>query len=333
MSLTVEQQRLINMYVSQYNQTNTHIDRLLESLDDIRNNIQSVLLGNYNYNYNYSRQNRANRFNRGNYRYTNNTNNYSSSNYLNSYINNLINDRSGGNVFPINESAYTRIFNRVPQNNTNTNTIFNNFLNSTVAVLPTAEQIGRATHSVRYGDIPNPLSLSCPISLEPFNDNDMVRQIRYCEHVFSESQITQWFNNNVRCPVCRYDIRNYVSDELNNETNEINETNETNENIIEEPRIDTPPTPIPRTNSLPNIVRNPVTNQIDQLSFDITGSTLANNLLQNFTSQIFQTLLSGGSTYDASNNMFWDVSHNIFVDPSFNTILFDAISGSFNNNI
>jgi len=334
MNLSVDQQRLINMYVTQYNQTNAHIERLMDTLDDIRNNIQSVVLGNNNY---YSRQNRSNRFNRSNYRYTN-TNNSSSTNYLNTYINNLLNNRntSTNNVFPINETAYTRLFNRYPNNdnnNNNTNSFFNNFLNSTVPVRPTMEQIDRATHSVRYGDIPNPVSLSCPISLETFNDNDIVRQIRHCEHVFSESQITQWFNTNVRCPVCRYDIRNYVANDTTN--NNIN-TNEPNDHLEEEPRSESPPTPIPMTNSVPNIVRNPITNQIEHLSFDITGSSLANNLLQNFTNQMFQTLLGGSTTdsiYDASNNMFWDISHNIFVDPSFNTILFEAIAGSFNNNI
>ena len=35
-NLTPEQQRLVNMYVNQYNQTNSHIDFLLDMLDEIR---------------------------------------------------------------------------------------------------------------------------------------------------------------------------------------------------------------------------------------------------------------------------------------------------------
>jgi hypothetical protein len=34
-NLTPEQQRLIAMYINQYNQTNTHIDILLDMLDEI----------------------------------------------------------------------------------------------------------------------------------------------------------------------------------------------------------------------------------------------------------------------------------------------------------
>jgi len=312
--LTVDQQRLINMYVAQYNHTNNHIERLMDMLDDIRNNIQSVIIGN-----NYSRPNRANRFNRNN-RYSTNY----SSNYLNTYINSLLNDRNTNtnNIFPINETVYTRLFNRYPQSQTNnTSSIYNNFLNSVVAVRPTREQIERATRVVRYGDIPNPLSLTCPISLDAFNDTDAVRQIRYCEHIFSQSQFNQWFNTNVRCPVCRYDIRNYAANDTaatasSGETNmglESEQNQGQEQETIEEPRIATD------RNVEPNIVRNPVTNQIDHLTFDITGTTLANNLLQNFTSQMFQSLLST------------DASNNLFVDPSFNTILFDAIVGSFNN--
>jgi hypothetical protein len=76
MSLTLEQQRLINMYVTQYNQTNAHIDHLLNMLDDIRNNIHINLVGNNNYP-------RQNQFNRS--RHTSQTPN-TTSNYLNTYI-------------------------------------------------------------------------------------------------------------------------------------------------------------------------------------------------------------------------------------------------------
>jgi beta-glucosidase/6-phospho-beta-glucosidase/beta-galactosidase len=43
-----ERQNLINMYISQYNQTNLHIERLFNTLDDIRNNINN-LIGNNAY--------------------------------------------------------------------------------------------------------------------------------------------------------------------------------------------------------------------------------------------------------------------------------------------
>ena len=39
----------------------------------------------------------------------------------------------------------------------------------------------------------------------------MVTVIRFCGHIFYTEQLNTWFTSNCRCPVCRYDIRNYNS--------------------------------------------------------------------------------------------------------------------------
>ena len=39
----------------------------------------------------------------------------------------------------------------------------------------------------------------------------MVTVIRFCGHIFSTGSLNTWFTTNCRCPVCRYDIRNYNS--------------------------------------------------------------------------------------------------------------------------
>jgi len=80
---------------------------------------------------------------------------------------------------------------------------------SPVEVYPTQSQIEAATRRVRYCDIVSPLNRSCPISLENFEDNDMVSVIRQCGHIFKTDELNTWFRSNCRCPVCRYDIRNY----------------------------------------------------------------------------------------------------------------------------
>ena len=33
--------------------------------------------------------------------------------------------------------------------------------------------------------------------------------ILYCGHLFSPNELANWFQSNVRCPICRYDIREY----------------------------------------------------------------------------------------------------------------------------
>ena len=68
----------------------------------------------------------------------------------------------------------------------------------------------------------------------------MVSVIRFCGHIFRQDQLNTWFSSNCRCPVCRYDIRNYnsrTSSEFfeQNNSEELNTTdasnNLTNENI------------------------------------------------------------------------------------------------------
>jgi hypothetical protein len=45
--------------------------------------------------------------------------------------------------------------------------------------------------------------------LDAFNNDQLVTVIRHCGHIFNTEQIGAWFRANCRCPVCRYDIRNY----------------------------------------------------------------------------------------------------------------------------
>ena len=95
-------------------------------------------------------------------------------------------------------------------NNPTINNLVHTFFDP-IEIYPTPYQIEVATRVARFGDISNPLNLACPISLENFNDNDQVLVIRQCNHIFSNTGLNLWFRTNCRCPVCRYDIRNHVS--------------------------------------------------------------------------------------------------------------------------
>jgi hypothetical protein len=78
-----------------------------------------------------------------------------------------------------------------------------------ILIYPTASQIETATRRVLYRDILTPINNSCPISMDDFNDNETVTIIRHCGHIFNSDELTTWFQSNCRCPVCRYDIRNF----------------------------------------------------------------------------------------------------------------------------
>jgi hypothetical protein len=79
-----------------------------------------------------------------------------------------------------------------------------------ISIYPTQTQIEAATRNVRFSDIVRPMNASCPISLETFVDNSLVTMIRHCGHVFNRDMLTAWFQSHCICPVCRYDIRDYV---------------------------------------------------------------------------------------------------------------------------
>ncbi len=99
-----------------------------------------------------------------------------------------------------NNSLFDLLFQSIPMSNNMEN----------VVIRPSEEQIRNATRSIIYS--PNNTHINnstCPITLEPFEEQQMLTQIMYCGHVFSQEGISRWFEGNVRCPVCRYDIRNY----------------------------------------------------------------------------------------------------------------------------
>ena len=109
---------------------------------------------------------------------------------------------------------------------------------SPVIVRPTDRQIRDATQLLRYGNIVDAPNNRCPISLEVFNETDLVTRIVFCGHVFSTTELQTWFETNVRCPLCRFDIRehrnrisiNNLSTVLESENENENENNNDNSN-------------------------------------------------------------------------------------------------------
>ena len=86
-----------------------------------------------------------------------------------------------------------------------------------VIVRPTREQILNATETI---SIEEASGNTCPITQSPFQESDVITRIRHCGHTFAEVSLHTWFERSVICPVCRYDIRDYVPNEsLTNNSN------------------------------------------------------------------------------------------------------------------
>ena len=172
-----------------------------------------------------------------------------------------------------------------------------------IEIFPTHTQIEAATRNVRYSDILNPVNRSCPISLEPFNDNDIVSVIRFCSHIFKREELTTWFRTNCRCPVCRYDIRNYngntsseniqdtssSTDASNNYVDE-NESSEISEERNDTQSIETNTIIRPNTTNLNTNTRNTITTYLD-LILDNTLTDLS-HVSDSDTSALFTLLNS-----------------------------------------
>ena len=189
-----------------------------------------------------------------------------------------------------------------------------------VIVHPTHDEISRATHIIRYGNITNPQNSTCPISLQGFVDDTEVMRIRFCGHLFIPEQLEMWFRENVRCPLCRYDIRNYLgsasqsnrSENIDN-NEDITENNDYNHdasnNITSTNVSGNNDGTMVFSRSLVSTNVNELQNQLQSFIEDINRS-IANNPVIN-TRSIVPLQIDGfqDSNLDISNSLL-DVSHN-----------------------
>jgi hypothetical protein len=220
---------LITILNTMYNDNYNQIQNLTQSNNQIRNTLTNIL---YNSRQNNSSTNNTNSSQSvGSSRQPNRYNNINSL-FLNTpyIIDNIqeYNIPNTGNMFNNTHNILhtTNASSRI--SDLSNNLLFSFFQNffDPIEIYPTQTQIETATRRVRYCDIVTPVNTSCPISLESFNDNDMVTVIRQCGHIFKSEQLNVWFRSNCKCPVCRYDIRSYNTtaqgNSYFNDTNNVN---------------------------------------------------------------------------------------------------------------
>lgn len=134
--------------------------------------------------------------------FTNPANNYNHNNNQNNQNNNNRRQQSrrtvGSQRRPRNTPAFTPF----------ANSLFSSFFER-IPVAPTSEQIRQSTRTLAFRDVENPINERCPISFEAFRPNEEVLQIIRCGHIFNPCEIAVWFESNVGCPVCRFDIRDH----------------------------------------------------------------------------------------------------------------------------
>jgi len=330
-SLSYDQRLLLQLYIDFYNHTTNQMDSLHELQNEIRVNINQIVgLSTINQSRN-TRQN--SNFTRNSFRQSNHNHSQNHSN-INSTRNEQEQRRRRSHLDSTNDrysfhgsipysvpfysnngwSDYSRAF---PRENQRDSTFLTNFLRTfyeSIQVAPTRQEIDNATRIVNFAEIENPINNSCPVTLDRFENTSNVTQIIPCGHIFSSIGIDNWLQSNVRCPVCRYDIRNYnattpTSENINEESSE-----ETKDEVpLEESKNDSNE-PIQERNSIPNR-RNINTNRRIFTSSEIqnTLSSLGENIL----GQILNPSSNSGSM------------RNFVFDPSFNSLTYDASNNQF----
>ena len=116
---------------------------------------------------------------------------------------------------------------------------------SPVRIRPSMTQIRRGTALLTWNDISNNYQTSCPIDLVSFDGESSVLRIIECKHIFREMNLRRHFRNSPNCPICRYDIRDYIPD-----YNQLSLTNEAEDIISDNIAnfVDNAVTDINRTN-------------------------------------------------------------------------------------
>jgi len=74
-----------------------------------------------------------------------------------------------------------------------------------VQVAPSAQQVERSTQ-LRQANAQDETA-RCSICQDSFTGGQAIRFLRHCRHEFHRGCIDTWFQSNVHCPMCRWDIR------------------------------------------------------------------------------------------------------------------------------
>ena len=215
----------LDFNVNMYNSTLRQIDSLYDYLSELRHNIDH-LIGIED---NYIRENVSSTRTNGERNHHSLSTNNSDRNILaNSLLaNNLPANSLPANSLPANDLPANDLpSNSLPANDLPSNSLpandlppNNNYINDIISLLnnytlsgnlTNEEIIERSTRMLRFSDIQNPINDRCPISHELFLPEEEVVQIIQCGHIFNNLEINTWFNRNLHCPVCRYNIRDYL---------------------------------------------------------------------------------------------------------------------------
>lgn len=108
--------------------------------------------------------------------------------------------------------------------------IFPRNTESTEPTIPSRDVIINETSFYLFKNIDSPKNICCPITFEPFLPEQGIMMIDHCGHLFTPTQLREWFCSNSTCPVCRYNICNREEFTESRESAESRESTESTQN-------------------------------------------------------------------------------------------------------
>jgi len=150
----------------------------------------------------------------------------------------------------------------------------------------TREEISRSTRTYGYTDEmaadTDASNNVCPISLDTFSVGDVICEILGCRHIFKRPALMHWFRNHSSCPVCRYNLYNYVPTVRTDPSN-----NTVVENMHSRPNT-------PDYTDLPPLI--PINTPLQTTGYDDIANLLAQAITESTSS--FQYSLPTSTAYD-----------------------------------
>lgn len=177
-----------------------------------------------------------------------------------------------------------------------------------VIVRPTEQEISASVCRFRYSREMHLRNSRCPITLDEFQEGDALVNIIFCGHCFQEQAFDNWFQANVRCPVCRYDIREYSQSQDTNPLDTpsfINgrpsENGESGDDSDDESEMD---------------VENAGGNTSSMANSEIITDTMLENITSDFTAILNQYMNDANiaAPTDTSNNVIYRFEIPIYID-------------------
>ncbi len=190
------------------------------------------------------------------------------------------------------------------------NSFINDLINnlSPVSVIPTQLQINSATRVLPFREIVNPVNSICPVTQEHFQPNDLVMHIIHCRHNFNVDTLRRWFTVGHRCPLCRYDIREYTN---NNNIIDIDTSGNSTNNQLEqepEPEIEIETDPSFNTTNLSNVRENIPTIRISTVFDPNNNENNADSIISEISSRIRDNIISSYNDDNITGSFYIEYS-------------------------